>query len=454
MNCEECRDHLAHLVDSPNNSLDIRQHLAECPACRQEAETALALHQRLERAAKSTSAPSLNFTDNVMSEIENHETLIRRRSMMWKRLNWSLATAAALLAIVLWLVLGSATASVQAAELLQDAADVARVSPNLHITGRIRSGPAENPGSIDLNAPFVKLEIWKHLTDTSAVQWRIEKPQRVIVMDGAATYTYISVNKVAFKFRPVPDGGGDAGWLRGLLQMGDLLDNEVANAKEKGHQAAVTDETGPDGRKVSVVTIDAKAPAATDQNAAGLEWLKNKTFLTSDTKRVYRFDAQTHQFEGFQVFVHAAADKDVLVFETTAIEYPAQIAESAFAIELPAGIAWQDIAQPVAPEDIPEACKPEKKPEEVARAFFEALSAGDQKSFDSFWRIKMNMPPEFLATFKNLKIQSIGTPESAFNNQLFFVPYKIQLTSGEIKEFKLNVRCDNPAHRWYVDGGF
>jgi len=34
-----------------------------------------------------------------------------------------------------------------------------------------------------------------------------------------------------------------------------------------------------------------------------------------------------------------------------------------------------------------------------------------------------------------------------------FVPYEIRLQNGAVKKFHLQVRCDNPDKRWYVDGG-
>jgi hypothetical protein len=450
MNCEECRDNLARLVGEPSGGVDIRRHLAECDACRQEAEATLALHARLERAAQAGAVRSREFVDSVLSEVEQRETVRMRRLVMWKRVNWSLGAAAAVLALAFWLVLGTGTTAVRAAEVLQAGAKAAKAAPNLHISGRIRSGPAENPGSIDLELPFVTLEIWKRVTDKGVLQWRIEKPQRVIVMDGSGTYTYVSVTQAAFKVRAMPDGGGDTAWLGGLLRVGDLLENEVANAGGSGYEAKVTTESRPDGHKASVVTIEAKAYRREGQES---EWLKNKTIWTSDTKRVYRFDDATHQLLGVQIYVHVAGDKDVLIFETTAIEYPAQVDDKRFQIELPAGVAWQDMEKPIVAAEIPEACKPEKKPEEVARAFLEALSKGDQRSFESFWQVKLNFKPEFYAGFKGLKIVSIGEPEKGLSDRMWFVPYKIELVGGEAKEFKLNVRCDNPARRWYVDGG-
>jgi hypothetical protein len=34
-----------------------------------------------------------------------------------------------------------------------------------------------------------------------------------------------------------------------------------------------------------------------------------------------------------------------------------------------------------------------------------------------------------------------------------FVPYEIRLKDGTVKKWQLSIRCDNPEHRWYFDGG-
>lgn len=55
--------------------------------------------------------------------------------------------------------------------------------------------------------------------------------------------------------------------------------------------------------------------------------------------------------------------------------------------------------------------------------------------------------------YGGLELISLGEP---FKSGLFpgeFVPYKIRLKSGEIKEFNLALRNDNPTKTWKIDGG-
>jgi hypothetical protein len=34
-----------------------------------------------------------------------------------------------------------------------------------------------------------------------------------------------------------------------------------------------------------------------------------------------------------------------------------------------------------------------------------------------------------------------------------YVPYEIRLKDGDVRKWQLAIRCDNPEHRWYFDGG-
>ena len=104
-------------------------------------------------------------------------------------------------------------------------------------------------------------------------------------------------------------------------------------------------------------------------------------------------------------------------------------------------------------------------PAQAARTLLEACSREDWTETAKF------LPPELLTrqpsfgdTFKSiyggLEIVSLGTP---FKSQVIiqaglkypgvFVPYEIRLKSGRVKKWQVAIRCDNPEHRWYWDGG-
>jgi hypothetical protein len=274
----------------------------------------------------------------------------------------------------------------------------------------------------------------------------VQKDWRVIVMDGQYVRFWIQPMQIAVMFRGTETG--DLDWLTGMLRMGDTLKNEEQLAGIHGDAVTLTQEQSADGRAISVLTINAQSIPL-----RGNEWARNMMIATSDTKRVYRFDAASKRFEGLQIWVHPQDGRDVLIFETTQVEYPEAIADAEFQINVPAGVQWQRLDVP-STQPVPPELAANRKPEEVARAFFEALATGDQERVQPFFQIKMKLPAEAVAAYAGLKIIDIGKPGPGFSNWQWWVPYKIQLSNGETKEFRLNVRNDNPSHRWSVDGGF
>jgi hypothetical protein len=100
-------------------------------------------------------------------------------------------------------------------------------------------------------------------------------------------------------------------------------------------------------------------------------------------------------------------------------------------------------------------------PEEVARKLFEACSQENWTEVANIW----NEPgsPDQLddrdkRTLGGLQVVSVGKPFWAwtrFHHRKIggaFVIYKIRLKSGRVTNIQVQVRCDNPEKRWYLDG--
>ena len=99
-------------------------------------------------------------------------------------------------------------------------------------------------------------------------------------------------------------------------------------------------------------------------------------------------------------------------------------------------------------------------PEQAARTFFEACGREDWAEVAKFWEPGTRYPlnDEAKNYLGGLQVINLGKPFSAWTRGGgkfggAFVPYKIQFKNGEVKRFHLQVRCDNPDKRWYVDGG-
>jgi RNA polymerase sigma factor (sigma-70 family) len=123
-------------------------------------------------------------------------------------------------------------------------------------------------------------------------------------------------------------------------------------------------------------------------------------------------------------------------------------------------------------------------PAQVAKVFFDACSQEDWAAADKYWQTdprNKNSPGAFPDSFKEyyggLQIISVGNPFKArisiaalltmqpnlrnqfsstkgdFEARSVFVPFEMRLKDGTIRKWQLSIRCDNPEHRWYYDGG-
>ena len=116
-------------------------------------------------------------------------------------------------------------------------------------------------------------------------------------------------------------------------------------------------------------------------------------------------------------------------------------------------------------------------PAEVARTFFDACAREDWSTVGKFWPDKLeDRTKKYLG---GMEVVSLGKPFRArisiaalielqpnlrgqlkrmgnqkdFQGPQVYVPYEIRFKDGEVKKWQLAIRCDNPDHRWYFDGG-
>ena len=346
------------------------------------------------------------------------------------------AAAGVILVMLLIVWPGSHMSQVSAAEVLAEAGRAVSNLRSVHIEARMRTVAHDNFELIGLEYDFVPIEMWKEFGDLP--KWRVEKPLRVVVMDGKSSLLLI-------KRRFAAKGGVGTGfvvWLRPLLDVDQVLDSEVRLAQRQGSELVLTHERGADGLRKLVVTVEAKAHGDFTN-----DWLKNRSIAASDNRRVYRFDAQTKLLEGLQVYVHAV-EQDILVFEITRVEYNLDIDPSLFSLAVPEDVVWsQD------PQELPDNERYQQmSPDDTARAFFQACAAEDWEEVLKFWPAS-RMDEGIKGYLGGLEVISVGEPFRSGLYAGWFVPYEIRLRSGHVKKFNLAVRNDNPARRFVVDGG-
>jgi RNA polymerase sigma factor (sigma-70 family) len=117
-------------------------------------------------------------------------------------------------------------------------------------------------------------------------------------------------------------------------------------------------------------------------------------------------------------------------------------------------------------------------PAEVAQALFGALARGDWAEAAKYCPPGDNVEG-FKKFYAGIEVISLGKPFKArisiaallelqpglrsqlkgmgnqkdFQGPQVYVPYEIRLKNGSIKKWQLAIRCDNPDHRWFFDGG-
>jgi hypothetical protein len=336
----------------------------------------------------------------------------------------ALVGAVAMVALVLFMPRTQSPAM----SLLAQSAEAMSNLQSVHIVARMRTMPQDNFELIGPQYEWVPVEIWKQFGDTP--KWRVEKPNRVAVMDGASSVMLIQSMEVV-------RGGrypGFLDWLNGLLDTGTIMDRELAAARAGQSTARLAEENGH-------YTLAVKRAAPGDYRN---DWLLNKFVSTSDHTRIYRFDAASKRLESMQLILNLPSG-DVPVFEITSIRYNESIDPALFTLNLPAGVV-----ESVGPGQMPTNHALPQSAKEAAAMFFDGLARSDYDALLTVY--PASAPPRWASGWAGGELLSLGEP--FHSGPGFFVPYQYRFSNGRVKKFNLAVRNDNPQHRWRVDGGY
>ena len=461
MNCAECRENLVAWMEGlldHEESLQCQTHLETCAACRAEQAAITRLQRRL--VTRGQMAVEVSMVNPVMRRVRAIQSERERYSIMRKlvtRWGLGLSAAAGAAALILVVFLVSPKTQAAAAEVMAKGAKAVAKLTSIHLRGQLRSAPAENFANIDPKQAFTPVELWKECNGQG--RWRIEKPGRVAVMDGESTVLFLRPSKLAVKvpavpamYLPIPEGTKiegkampngwapfDTGWLHELANLSETLENELRAIKAHGWPVTLTQERGDDGKMKSVITVEAKS------GLPDSDYLKNKFFMTADTRRVYTFDDPSELLESVKIYLRTPTGEQ-LVFAIDQIDYNQPIEAGVFQLELPSNVTWDQ-----EPKELPDNEKyAAMTAEQAARAFFEACSREDWNEVGKFMSPVNERMKQYLG---GLEIVSLG---EAFTSKAYpgrFVPYEIKLKSGGVKKHNLALRKDNPAGRWQFDGG-
>lgn len=355
------------------------------------------------------------------------------------------AAAIVLIAAFLSLTLFNKTVpNASAAEIFSSALTTLSDIHSIYMKVRVRTLPQDNFAYLNLEMDFVPIEMWKKKCDDGQIRVKVQKPQRILVMDNSSA-TMIINNQSVSQFKDIKHNYGcfDSSWLTHLLNVDGLLKSELELAqKNSKYEASIYHKT-TDGHDRLVVERYSPAEGDYSQN----DYLKNKFISESDRTLIYYFDPATKILTGFQVIVHVN-DKDVLVCEAVDIQYNPSIDDNVFKLEIP-----KDAVYFVKPQALPDNEKYEKMtPKEVAQVFFKACAEENWDECLKFWPMSA-VDKDMKQYLGGLEIISIGEPFKSGRYGGWFIPYEIKLKDGYVKKHNLAVRNDNPAKRWMVDGG-
>jgi len=153
----------------------------------------------------------------------------------------------------------------------------------------------------------------------------------------------------------------------------------------------------------------------------------------------------------FELFIDSNG-KSTKVIRINNIAYNIPIESNIFTINLPQGVEWRQLSNPGYVKAFTKITS-----KKAAKKFFVALQNQDWEVIIPIWDALQISDKDKLEELKSiygkLEIISIGEPYKSGLYPGEFVPYKVKLKSGEITEFNLALRNDNPTKTWEIDGG-
>lgn len=448
MNCRECQEqltaYLEGLLESPVVQR-IESHLDACSDCRAEFEGVSELVDRLTRDGQVSSSETFDIP--VMDRILREQAAELRRLKMQRQYRWIQAggvVAAAIVFVVfagIWQgrpdgTLRAAEARLSAAAAMAKGSEAASDVTSVHIRAKMRTPPNDNFANITGNA-LVPVEIWKEFGGKG--RWRVEKPGRVIVMDGTSTTGLMRPN-IAFQLPTPSPAGFDTGWFHRIASVKSSLSDDLRSALATDGELKLAEQKDEkDSGKVTVV-VDIRSKLKDD------DYLKNKFIMDSDNRRTYHFDRKSGRLVGLEIHLREK-EGEALIFEITEIEYNQPIDPKVFTLELPDDVVFAED-----PTVLPDNEKYARMtPQEAARAFFEACAQEDWDEFRKFSGLPAS--DRIKQYLGGLEVVSLGEPFQSKGYGGWFVPYEIKLKSGDVHKHNLALRKDNPAKRFMFDGG-
>ena len=443
MKCVECREKLIGYIEGlldEEESRQCREHISQCSQCREEYQAAVQLQQHL--VVHGQQSIDISVVDPVMNRVLREKTEMERTMVMklfHTRWGIGLSTAAAVALVVLGIFIFMPWGQVSAAEIIVRGARAVSGLDSVHMQCKVRTLPNDNFELIGADYDFVDVEIWKQFGEQ--YRWRIDKPERMAVMDGSSTYMVIKPLDEGMRFEQASGDAFDTKWLHEIADASLILEWELQTLHANKSILEVIETPDDAGRMKSLVAIE------NTPNLPQGDYLKNKFFRTADTRREYLFDKESALLESVRIYLMQATGHK-LIFETVQIDYNQPINPQVFHPSLSENIKWISSEMPELPDNEYYAAL---TPEQAAAKLFEAMENNDWLEAEKFRLVNIN--DQFKQNWGGLRVIKIGESFTSMIYPGVFVPYELQFANGRIIKHNLALKKDRRSGRWYYDGG-
>jgi len=240
----------------------------------------------------------------------------------------------------------------------------------------------------------------------------------------------------------VEDPSPERYWKECSVELDKVMAREAKLASESPAAFTSSRVRDEDGREKIVISVE--APSKVPET----DHLRDKYIGNSDHLKVYQFDAESKLLENIEIYMHHKG-QDVLVLRLVKAEYNVEFEPTLFTLELP-----PDVIRTVPLAILPDNDRYEKMtPKEAATVYFNAWANEDWDEVLKF-EGETGIAQWVKDMFGGLTILEIGEPfQSANYSGGWFVPYKIKLKSGQVRQHNLALVRDSHANRFEIDGG-
>jgi len=446
MNCNDCKLEMANLFGPEVNQsvlASAMEHINQCPECSGDYQQTKAVFTMLKPQFQPSAPISLkqSIIQKLKMEEKNMESEVSKTIKISSKYK-KILSIAAILAVIMMLVPivdknnffdGTARA---AGSFIESSIQATQLIKSMVIRLKVRTKADDSFALVGTEYGMVDHTIWK--TFEEPAKWRVDKGDRVVVCDGKNQYLWLPKTDEALK---AARNTNFTEWFQILLEPENILKKEQAATKTKGSKVTMNEKKG---ELLMTITSKARGNFIND-------YCKNKSIEEADNRREYTFDSKTKLLKGLKIFI-LEGEKETLILETEKIDFNVQIEPSLFAINLPSGVAWKDFTQNFSSETFKNISS-----KRVAELFFGGMAENNWKQVEEtcdFFQSNSEKVKKIKSYFTGLKVIRIG---ESFKSGLYpgeFVPYEVELKSGEKLNSNLAVRNDNPNKVWIVDGGY